>query len=263
MDAQFNEECTEYYHGGLKSILGPQLHGSAIIFPINSAKKKLALSRTRMPKQSISKSMTRIRVRSPNLRRKPTLDSGDNDQKLEFLGNGMENFGGENGNKVMVVVDSSLEAKGALEWALSHTVQSRDTIVLLYVSRPSNRGTDSNSKVNLRAHELLHSMKNVCQRRRPGVQVEVAVREGKEKGAVVVEEAKQQKVSLLVLGHRKRSIMWRLMKRWAGRKNGGGSAVDYCIQNSPCMAIAVRRKGKKLGGYLITTKRHKNFWLLA
>ncbi|EEF47728.1 conserved hypothetical protein [Ricinus communis] len=216
-----------------------------------------------MPKQSISKSMTRIRVRSPNLRRKPTLDSGDNDQKLEFLGNGMENFGGENGNKVMVVVDSSLEAKGALEWALSHTVQSRDTIVLLYVSRPSNRGTDSNSKVNLRAHELLHSMKNVCQRRRPGVQVEVAVREGKEKGAVVVEEAKQQKVSLLVLGHRKRSIMWRLMKRWAGRKNGGGSAVDYCIQNSPCMAIAVRRKGKKLGGYLITTKRHKNFWLLA
>lgn len=94
------------------------------------------------------------------------------------------------------------------------------------------------------------------------VQVEVAIREGKEKGPIIVEEAKKQRVSLLVLGQRKRSIMWRLMNRWTGKRKGGG-AVEYCIQNSSCMAIAVRRKGKKLGGYLITTKRHKNFWLLA
>ena len=38
------------------------------------------------------------------------------------------------GNKIMVVVDSSLEAKGGLEWALSHTVQSQDTVVLLHVA---------------------------------------------------------------------------------------------------------------------------------
>jgi nucleotide-binding universal stress UspA family protein len=96
------------------------------------------------------------------------------------------------------------------------------------------------------------------------VQVAVAMHEGKERGPIIVEEAKQRGVSLLVMGQRKRSIMWRLIKRWAGKGNRGGSgAVGYCIQNASCMTIAVRRKGKKLGGYLITTKRHKNFWLLA
>ncbi|KAF2282964.1 hypothetical protein GH714_043283 [Hevea brasiliensis] len=206
----------------------------------------MALSLTRSPKLSISRSVARIRVRSPSVRGKPTSNSVDNDQKIEFLGSGMEEFGGEdgyrNGNKVMVLVDFSLEAKGALEWALSHTVQSQDTIVLLIIilRKTFNAGAECKLKV----------------------QVEVAIREGKEKGPIVVEEAKQQRVSLLVLGQRKRPIMWRLMKRWAGKRNGGG-AVEYCIQNSSCMTIAVRRKGKKLGGYLITTKRHKNFWLLA
>lgn len=38
------------------------------------------------------------------------------------------------GNKIMVVVDSSLEAKGALEWALSHTAQTHDTILLLHLA---------------------------------------------------------------------------------------------------------------------------------
>ena len=94
------------------------------------------------------------------------------------------------------------------------------------------------------------------------IQVEVAKLEGKEKGPIIVEAAKQQKVSLLVLGQRKKSIIWRLMRRWAG-KRGRRGVVDYCIQNASCMTIAVRRKSNELGGYLITTKRHKNFWLLA
>lgn len=95
------------------------------------------------------------------------------------------------------------------------------------------------------------------------VQVEIAISQGKEKGPVIAEEAKRQNVSLLVLGQRKKSILWRLMRRWASKKKAVTDIVDYCIQNSSCMTIAVRRKGSKLGGYLITTKRHKNFWLLA
>lgn len=46
----------------------------------------------------------------------------------------------KSGNKIMVVVDSSLEAKGALDWVLSHTVQTQDTLVLLHVSKPSTQG---------------------------------------------------------------------------------------------------------------------------
>ncbi|GMN61726.1 hypothetical protein TIFTF001_030818 [Ficus carica] len=177
----------------------------------------------------------------------------------------------KSGNKIMVVVDSNLdEAKGALDWALSHTVQTQDTLVLLHVSKPSTQGANSNAKVNnLRATELLHSMKNNCQRKRPGVKVEIEMLQGKERGPIIVEAAKRQRVSLLVLGQkRKKSVWWSLMKkitRWTTRNNGKRwrDIAEYCIENAACMTIAVRRKNRKLGGYLITTKRHKNFWLLA
>lgn len=87
--------------------------------------------------------------------------------------------------------------------------------------------------------------------------------EGKEKGPTIVEEAKKQGVAMLVLGQKKQSVTWRLLVTWAGNRAGGGGVVEYCIQNCSCVAIGVRRKSKKLGGYLITTKRHKDFWLLA
>lgn len=89
---------------------------------------------------------------------------------------------------------------------------------------------------------------------------------GKDKGPAIVEAAKKQEAALLVVGQKKRSVTWRLMLMWAGHRGaagGGGAVAEYCVQNATCMAIAVRRKSKKLGGYLITTKRQKDFWLLA
>lgn len=94
------------------------------------------------------------------------------------------------------------------------------------------------------------------------VLVNVVMLEAEEKGPAIVQEAKQQRVALLVVGQRKRCILWCLMKRFARKRTRAG-VVEYCIQNSSCMTIAVRRKNKRLGGYLITTKRHKKFWLLA
>ncbi|KAK7292151.1 hypothetical protein RIF29_07879 [Crotalaria pallida] len=170
--------------------------------------------------------------------------------------------GAETGNKVMVVVDSTFEAKGALEWALSHTVQSQDTVVLVHVARHAREGGESPGKFNLKAYQLLLDMKSMCEKKKPGVQVNVVMLEGEEKGPAIVQEAKQQRVSLLVVGQRKRSMLWCLMKTFSRKRTKSG-VVDYCIQNCPCMTIAVRRKNKKLGGYLITTKRHKKFWLLA
>lgn len=63
--------------------------------------------------------------------RMPDIDlkSTDNDHQLAAAG-----------NKIMVVADPSLEAKGALEWALSHAVQNQDTLVLLHVVKPSRPG---------------------------------------------------------------------------------------------------------------------------
>ncbi|CAN0896224.1 hypothetical protein LINGRAHAP2_LOCUS18353 [Linum grandiflorum] len=176
------------------------------------------------------------------------------------------------GRKVMIVVDSSAEAKVALQWALSHTVQTHDSLLLLHVAKPSTnhhhqglmKGRGS------RGYELVSSLKKMSQMKRPEVEIEALIVEGKEKGPAILEEAKKQEVALLVLGQRKRSSMtWRLIMMWASNKlanaagAGAGGVVEYCIQNAECMAIAVRRKSKKHGGYLITTKRHKDFWLLA
>ncbi|OVA16923.1 UspA [Macleaya cordata] len=167
------------------------------------------------------------------------------------------------GRKIMVVVDLGFEAKSAIQWALSHTVQCQDTIVLVHVTKPNCKQWSSEREMmSPRAYELLYSIKNICHMERPEVKVEVAFVEGKEKGPTIVQEARKQGVSLLILGQRKRSISWRLLQMWRRKRNGGG-VVEYCIENANCMAIGVRRKSRKLGGYLITTKLHKNFWLLA
>ncbi|ESW25471.1 hypothetical protein PHAVU_003G038900 [Phaseolus vulgaris] len=231
----------------------------------------------RLPGFCLNRIRPHARVRSPPVQANKhdyTTSVTTIHQKTESSCNGCEEKSDEGvkpgsviGRKIMIVVDSSLEAKGAVQWALTHTVQNQDTIVLLHVMKPSNKqaGTDdeeSSKEIAPRANELASSFKNICQVKRPEVQTEIAVIEGKEKGQKIVEEAKKQGVALLVLGQKKRSTTWRLLMMWAGHRVSGG-VVEYCIQNAHCMAIAVRRKSKKSGGYMITTKRHKDFWLLA
>ncbi|CAL9107269.1 unnamed protein product [Musa textilis] len=259
---------------------------------------------TRLPSFCLNRVATRIRVRSPPIESKPLSPStrkfssplGHADEKLGANGGNQEM---EQGRRIMIVVDSSPEAKAALLWALSHSVQSNDTVVLVQIVKPSkNVQTERQPK----GCELLHSMKSICQAKKPErcqllqgllrypwiqesmivrsasclsfllvkqsfcicsqVQVELRSVEGKERGPTIVEEAGKQGASLLVMGQRKRSTTWRLIMMWAGNKVGGGT-VDYCVQNAACMALAVRRKSRRGGGYLITTKRHKDFWLLA
>ncbi|XP_059645058.1 universal stress protein PHOS32 [Cornus florida] len=224
-----------------------------------------------MPSFCLNRIRPHVRFHSPAIQsNKHERNSFKTDQKNENSGDVGEANSGDVvkagvvlGRKIMVVMDSSLEAKGALQWALTHTVQSQDIVILLHVTKPSKQGDEScKEEIAPRVSEFLQSMKNLCQLKRPEVKIEVAVAGGKEKGPAIVEEAKKQGVALLVLGQKKRSTTWRLLMMWAGYRVGGG-VVEYCIQNANCMAIAVRRKSKKLGGYLITTKRQKDFWLLA
>ncbi|XP_038681006.1 universal stress protein PHOS32-like isoform X2 [Tripterygium wilfordii] len=227
---------------------------------------KMGRAGTRLPNFCLNRIRPHVRVRSPPIQSKHNVKATETDQKTEdsvcTTGDDKKS-GSVTGRKIMIVVDSSLEAKGALQWALSHTIQSQDTLVLLHVTNPATKqGEVSNKGRTPRAYELVYSLKKTCQIKRPEVQIEVAVLEGKDKGAMIVEEARKQGVALLVLGQKKRSMTWRLIMMWAGNRVTGG-VVEYCIQNAACMAIAVRRKSKKLGGYLITTKRHKDFWLLA
>ncbi|XP_073131257.1 uncharacterized protein [Henckelia pumila] len=219
---------------------------------------------TKMPNFCLNRIRPLVRVRSPPVQSKHQENGTDQDNK-DGPGSGVEKSGAVNGRKIIIVVDSSMEAKHAVQWALSHTVQSQDMIILLYVTKPSNQGEGPINKdvISPRIPEFLSGMKSMCQLKRPEVHIEVAVVEGREKGPTIVAEAKKQGVALMVLGQKKRSVTWRLMSMWAGKRIPAGGLAEYCVQNAGCMALAVRRKSKKLGGYLITTKRQKDFWLLA
>ncbi|XP_030448210.1 uncharacterized protein LOC115670939 [Syzygium oleosum] len=232
---------------------------------------------TRLPGFCLNRIRPHVRVRSPPIQSKADPNAVKPDRQMENPGGGSieeekprngEKPGQATGRRILIVVDSSMEAKGALQWALSHTVQSQDIMILLHVTKPAQQGTceECNKETAPRAYQLVQSLKNMCQLKRPEVQIETVLVQGKEKGPKILEEARKSGASLLVLGQKKRSISWRLLMMWVGGNrmgSAGGGVVEYCIQNAECMAIAVRRKSKKLGGYLITTKRQKDFWLLA
>lgn len=128
-------------------------HLASSIFP----PRPFSLSRIHMGRKRVVQSVCLgrapacSRICSLFFRTKPTPGSNLGNQKTEFSSNSRDDFshddpaegfkaGPEIGNKIMVVVDSSLEAKGALEWALSNTIQTQDTIILLHVAKPSRRG---------------------------------------------------------------------------------------------------------------------------
>lgn len=182
--------------------------------------------------------------------------------------------------KVMVVVDSTREAKRALLWVLSHALLKHDRLILLHVAPlppgSPKKGIESpfSSKrhLNPKDSNFLNSLKSLCIQRRPEVEVEVMIVEGfKDKGPTILQQAKKHSISLLVLGQPKPPLLCKLRAIWSEKRgairsqdsSAAAAVVEYCIQNSECLSVAVRTKSRRMGGYLISTKRQKNFWLLA
>eukprot|EP01018_Ginkgo_biloba_P016643 Gb_06638 [translate_table: standard] len=172
--------------------------------------------------------------------------------------------------RVMVVVDPSKEAEVAVLWALTHVVYKTDTVILLHVLRPfkpSSREArailfaprdpeEPQRRLDAKACETANSMKAMCKLHRPEVRVEILVMQG-DAGPIIVNQAKKRDISLLVLGQPKPSLLQRVL---AGSKE---DMVEYCINNAGCLTLAVRKQSGEIGGYLINSKRLKNFWMLA
>lgn len=98
----------------------------------------------RLPGICLNRIRPHARVRSPPIQIKHQKRGTKIDEKIENSCSGCEEKLEDGvkviGRKIMIVVDSSLEAKGAVQWALTHTVQNEDTIVLLHVMKPSKQG---------------------------------------------------------------------------------------------------------------------------
>uniref|UniRef100_A0A0D9VW29 UspA domain-containing protein n=1 Tax=Leersia perrieri TaxID=77586 RepID=A0A0D9VW29_9ORYZ len=185
--------------------------------------------------------------------------------------------GGGGGRRVMVVADGRAEAGGALQWALSQAVRCNDAVLLLAVVKPpppaafdGGDGEHSScvSMSRTRCYQQLEAMRGMCESARPEVKVEVCVVEaagGRERAPAVVEAARRHGASLLVLGQRRRRRARAVVARWLlalwRRRGTWTTTVEYCIEHAPCVALGVRRRSS--GGYLVSSKRQKDFWLLA
>ncbi|KAE8788949.1 universal stress protein family protein [Hordeum vulgare] len=152
--------------------------------------------------------------------------------------------------RVMVVVDQSSGAKHAMMWALTHVANRGDFLTLLHVLPRGSaaRGDDASG--------LANSLGSLCKACKPEVEVEALVIQGPML-ATVLSQVKKLEASVLVLSQSKPSPFCCFLR------SRGEVVVEECISRAECLTLAVRRQSKGVGGYLVSTRWQKNFWLLA
>uniref|UniRef100_A0A7C9CMQ8 UspA domain-containing protein n=2 Tax=Opuntia streptacantha TaxID=393608 RepID=A0A7C9CMQ8_OPUST len=154
--------------------------------------------------------------------------------------------------RVMVVVDETSRSKHAMMWALTHVTNNGDWLTLLHIICPDSSSSSSSSP------GLARSLASLCKASKPQVEVEAIAIQGP-KVETVLSQVKKLEVSVLVLGQKKPSP---IISCLFGRSNTE-EFVEKCINNAECLTIGVRKQSKSMGGYLISTRWQKNFWLLA
>ncbi|CAL9040089.1 uncharacterized protein LOC103995689 isoform X1 [Musa acuminata AAA Group] len=156
--------------------------------------------------------------------------------------------------RVMVVIDSSARAKHAMMWALTHVANKGDLLTLLYVVPPDHhhvRGGGEDDATN-----LANSLATLCKACKPEVEVEALIIQGA-KLATVLSQVKKLEASVLVLSQCKPSPFCCMLR------SSSEEFVEQCISKADCLTLAVRKQSRGVGGYLISTRWQKNFWLLA
>ncbi|XP_078441014.1 uncharacterized protein LOC144710996 [Wolffia australiana] len=153
--------------------------------------------------------------------------------------------------RVVAVVDRSSGAKNAALWALNHVVGAGDIVTLLHVL--PRRGGDAARKANSDVADLLVAL---CRSIRSDVEVEALALHGP-KLRTVLNHITKLEAAVLVLSQPKPSSSCCF---------GAGDDDDFverCVNEADCLAVAVRKRGGGVGGYFVTTRTQKNFWLLA
>lgn len=144
---------------------------------------------TRMPGFCLNRIRPQARVRSPQLQAEKEEDSKKNEENTAAAEDSCGVEGGEQkpesattegpvksvgGRRIVIVVDGSAEAKGAIQWALTHTAQPQDTLVLLHVIKPGDSriggGCEKCSKETApKAYKVVETLMNLCHLKRPEV----------------------------------------------------------------------------------------------
>nr|CAB3461392.1 unnamed protein product [Digitaria exilis] len=133
--------------------------------------------------------------------------------------------------RVMVVVDQRSGAKHAMMWALTHVASKGDFLTLLHVLPPQSSGSSGGRGCAADASALANSLGALCKACKPEV----------------------------------RALAYSFMHTTllCFMRSSSEAFVEECINRAECLTLAVRRQSKGVGGYLISTRWQKNFWLLA
>ncbi|KAJ6830114.1 uncharacterized protein M6B38_126445 [Iris pallida] len=157
--------------------------------------------------------------------------------------------------RVIVVVDNSTRAEHATMWALTHIANRGDLLTLLHVI-PSTTTNTTATRRGEDAPNLANSLGSLCKACKPQVEVEALVIQGP-KLATVLSQVKKLEAAVLVLSQSKPSPFCCLLR------SSSEEFVEQCIDKAECLTLAVRKQRKGVGGYLVSTRWQKNFWLLA
>ncbi|GAB4844900.1 hypothetical protein Ancab_038291 [Ancistrocladus abbreviatus] len=162
--------------------------------------------------------------------------------------------------RVMVVVDQSSRSKHAMMWALTHVANKGDLLTLLHIVPPptQSRSSDRPSDSSTSSPHLASSLASLCKACNPEVEVEPLLIQGP-KLATVLSQVKKLEASVLVLGQKKPSPIINCLFGISSPDD----FVEQCINNAECLTIGVKKQKEGMGGYLISTRWQKNFWLLA
>ncbi|KAF8109182.1 hypothetical protein N665_0101s0012 [Sinapis alba] len=205
--------------------------------------------------------------------------------------------------RIMVIADPTRESAAALQYALSHAVLEQDELILVHVennggswknafssflrlpssSSSSNTSGSSQGAANFNAStanaasslaseigqgegNFLEHMRRISETAQPKVPVhaECITMEGIKATAILLHGEKLG-VDVIIIGQRRTISSSLLGSRRPGGSLRGSKGVDtaeYLIENSKCTCVGVQKKGQN-GGYVLNTKTHKNFWLLA
>ncbi|XP_065855461.1 uncharacterized protein [Euphorbia lathyris] len=193
--------------------------------------------------------------------------------------------------KVMLVAEPTRESAGALQFAISHVVLENDELILLahvenphswrktfsFLHRRSNLPSptsSSSSSSNLKIEEggddnFLDAMINVCEIAHPKLCIRLEWIDNmdtkgkeKEKAKAILDKSHKLGADIIIIGQR-RSISNALLG-CKGPSSGLKTfdTAEYLIEKSKCTCVAVQKKGQN-AGYILNSKTHQNFWLLA
>ncbi|KAG0459216.1 hypothetical protein HPP92_022344 [Vanilla planifolia] len=107
-------------------------------------------------------------------------------------------------------------------------------------------------------------MRAACEAAQPNVRVQIerVEMEGRDKAAAILSQTKILGIDLLVIGQRRPSSSFLGCKLSGSTPSKGLDVAEFLIEHCKCLCVGVQKKGQN-AGYLLNTKTHKNFWLLA